>query len=102
MKKMTVLIAVLLLACMLFGCAKYSEKDFLGKTSTQIVEEYGEFDCVSAPADADGIYRSCRCGYTVQKAQPGYLEQNPEILFFIYFDANGIAVDTSEGPRPGG
>ena len=64
---------------------KYSEKDFLGKTSTQIVEEYGEFDCVSAPADADGIYRSCRCGYTVQKARPGYLEQNPEILFFIYF-----------------
>lgn len=102
MKKLTAFVAAVLLICMISGCAKYSEKDILGKTSAQIVDEYGEFDCVSTPADADGIYRSCRCGYTVQEALPGYLEQRPEVLFFIHFDENGIAVDTSEGYRPGG
>ena len=80
----------------------YGEKDFLGKTSAEIVAEYGEFDCISMPADEDGLYRNCRCGYTVKPAKSGFLTTSPEVLFFIVFDSDGIAVACEKGHRPGG
>lgn len=92
------LISVLFVA----GCAKYQESDFLGKTSAQIVEQYGEFDCIYQPAEEDGLYRSTACGYTTKEPHVGFLGTSPEELFYIVFDDNGIAVRCYEGYRPGG
>ena len=93
---------ILLVAVILTGCSKYDESDFIGKTSAQIIEVYGEFDCIGMPADADGLYRNCRCGYTNQESRTGFLGAEPEVLFFIVFDSNGIAVKCEKGYRPGG
>ena len=98
---------ILLCACMLAlgtGCAAspYEEEAFLGKTSAEIVEMYGAFDCVSRDPDADGLYRNARCGYTVREKRRGFWDAHPEILFFISFDEDGVAVSCEEGYRPGG
>jgi hypothetical protein len=94
-----------LLCCLLLGgCVKetYRESDFLGKTSAQIVAEFGEFDCVGNHAGEDGLYRNTSCGYTIKEPRVGFLGTDPEVLFFIVFDNNGIAVRCYEGYRPGG
>ncbi|MBQ9082484.1 MAG: hypothetical protein IJY28_03170 [Clostridia bacterium] len=101
------LIAMLLCAvCILLftGCntAKYNEDDFLGKTSAEIIDQYGSFDCIGKPADTDGLYRNCRCGYTIKEPRKGFLGTSPEVLFFISFNADGVAVQCSTGNRPGG
>ena len=87
----------------LVGCNnKYKEDQFLGKTSAEIVDEFGQFDCSLMPSGEDGLYRSCKCGYTIKEPQVGFLGTSPEILFFIHFDENGTAVSCDEGYRPGG
>ena len=96
-----------ILACAVFllpltGCAKYRASDFIGKTSREIISEFGEFDCTLVPAGEDGVYRNCQCGYTVREPKKGFLGTSPEILFFILFDENGVAVSCEEGYRPGG
>ncbi len=65
MKKLTPLLFVCIcVALTLVGCAsKYDESDFIGKTSAEIVEEYGDFDCVTMPR-RNGLYRNCQCGYS--------------------------------------
>lgn len=96
-----ILCAVFLLS--LAGCSpKYSADDFTGKTSAQIEAEFGPFDCTEMPAGEDGFYRSTQCGYTVKEPQKGFLGTSPEMLFFITFDENAIAVACEEGYRPGG
>ena len=101
-------VIVVLLACAVFllyfvSCAnKYSEDDFIGKTSAQIETEFGPFDCIGRSASADGAYRNTACGYTVREPRVGFLGTDPEWLFFICFDENGIAYDTYEDYRPGG
>lgn len=104
MKKTCLLLSLLLvISWLLAGCAdKYEENDFLGKTSKEIVSEFGEFDCVSKRADSDGLYRNAACGYTVEEPLVGFLGTTPEVLLFIHFDENGIAVGCEEGYRPGG
>lgn len=102
MKKTVALIIATILLMTLAGCKEYQEENFVGKTSTQIMAEYGEFDCVGKPADADGLYRNTSCGYTVRESRIGFLETDPEVLFFVLFDENGIAVSCKEGYRPGG
>ncbi len=85
------------------GCGGgYSADDFIGKTSSEIMNEFGSFDFVSMPADEDGLYRNCKCGYTVKEPQKGFLGTSPEVLIFIKFDENGIATQCEEGYRPGG
>ena len=97
------LIVALSLSLSLSGCAvRYAQSDFLGKTSVEIVAEYGNFDCVTMSADEDGLYKNCRCGYTITPSRPSFLGVSDELLFFICFDENGIAVDCEEGSRPGG
>lgn len=95
---------LLLLLCMLFvGCTEpYHADQFLGKTSAEIAAAFGAFDCTTMPPDADGLYRSCSCGYTIREPRKGFLGTSPEVLFFIGFDENGIAVTCTEGYRPGG
>ena len=105
MKKKIMMIFICFFVFMLFlvGCDdKYHEDQFLGKTSAEIVNEYVQFDCTLMPLDEDGLYRNCRCGYTIKEPQVGFLGTSPEILFFIYFDENGIAVSCDEEYRPGG
>ena len=93
--------AVLLL--FFVGCnTQYREEQLLGKTSAEIEIEFGQFDCVLMPASEDGLYRSCQCGYTVKEPQVGFFGTSPEVLLFIYFDENGIALSCEEGSRPGG
>lgn len=103
MKKILMMILSVVIVFGLTGCgSKYREEDFVGKTSLQIENEYGKFDCIGTPVGEDGLYRSTACGYTIQEARVGFLGKDPERLIFIRFDENGIAVDTYEGYRPGG
>lgn len=94
----------MLFCLLLVGCSedKYRAADFIGKTAAQIEAEFGEFDCVLNHAAADGIYRNTSCGYTIREPRVGFLGTDPEILFFITFDENGIAYQCYEGYRPGG
>ena len=95
--------ACICLSSALKGCAsEYDADDFTGKTSAEIINEYGSFDCVTMPASEDGTYRNCRCGYTIKEAQNGFFGKIDELLFFIAFDENGIAAECEEGYRPGG
>ncbi len=104
MKKIVPYFAVaIVLVFALSACsAQYSEEDFLGKTSAEIVAGFGAFDCVTMPASDDGLYRNCLCGYTIEEPNVGFLGNSQEILFLISFDENGIATKCEEGYRPGG
>ena len=95
--------AAALLAMPLTGCsAKYEPTYFIGKTSEEITSQYGPFDFISLPAGKDGLYRNCRCGYTVKEREKGFLGTSEEVLFFITFDENGAATVCEKGNRPGG
>ena len=103
MRRIVMAFAAALLASLLVGCsAKYDPTDFIGKTSKEIISQYGSFDCVSMAAGEDGLYRNCRCGYTVKEREKGLLGTEEEELFFITFDENGIAAICDKGYRPGG
>jgi len=102
-RHMKLLLVCACLCALLTGCAAgYRDEDFLQKTSREIEEKYGAFDCVTMPASGDGLYRNCRCGYTAKEAKQGLLSRSEEVLFFITFDEEGIAVECEEGYRPGG
>ena len=104
MKKRTAIAFVIsLLLLLLVGCSsKYNPEDFIGKTSAEIISQYGSFDCISMPAGEDGLYRNCCCGYTIKEAEKGFFGKSEEELFFITFDENGVATMCDEGYRPGG
>lgn len=102
-KQIASLLACAMLLLSLVGCGSmYHEADMIGKTSAQIEAEFGRFDCCGMPAGADGLYRNTACGYTIQEAKANFLGKDPEILFLITFDENGIAVSCREDVRPGG
>jgi len=96
------LVAVVLIFAFAGCTAQYSSDDFIGKSSSEILAEFGAFDCVTMPAGGDGLHKSCRCGYTVKEKIAGFWGDSPEILLFISFDENGIATKCEEGYRPGG
>ena len=104
MKKRKLSPLLLCVSLFLTGCLAepYREADVLGKSSGEIADQYGLFDCVTAPAGEDGLYRNARGGYTVREPQTGFLGTSEEVLFFIIFDENGIAVACETAPRPGG
>ena len=54
------------------------------------------------PVCEDGLFRQCRCGYTIEEPRVGYLGTSPEVLYFITFDKNGVAIECEKGYRPGG
>ena len=101
MKKIAFLLCVLLLLC---GCSgkKYRAEDFIGRSSGEIESIYGTFDCVGMPPCTDGLYKNTRCGYTLRPAKQGLPDKEEELLFFILFDKDGIAVSCENGYRPGG
>lgn len=103
MKKLAAAVLICLLFLQLAGCGpQYREDDLLGKTSAQIQAEFGPFHCIGCDADPDGLYRNTSCGYTLREPRVGFLGTDPEWLFFISFDQNGIAASCYEGYRPGG
>ena len=103
MKKVFLMSLFVIIVFCLTGCgSKYREDDFVVKTSLQIENEYGKFDCIGMPVGADGVYRNTSCGYTIREARVGFWGTDPEWLYFISFDENGVAIDTYEGYRPGG
>lgn len=81
---------------------KYDENDFIGRSSADIIAEYGNFDCIKGAVSDDGIYRNTGCGYTVKEAETGFLGTSEEELFFIHFNEDGIAEECYYGTRPGG
>ena len=92
MKKVYILFAALLvIALCLSSCAKYSEDDIIGLTSSEIIEKYGDFDRKRGTPDEDGLYRDCACGYLISEEKVGFLGTTPPEYFMIYFDENGVA-----------
>ena len=91
MKRLILMICVLSLMTALLGCKAYDSSDFIGLTSDEIIEKFGEFDNVGMPPSEDGLYRSCACGYVVTESRKGFLGTTPPELFVIHFDDSGIA-----------
>ena len=68
-----VLFAAVIFTLTLVGCSSgYDEEDFIGKTSAEIVDENGDFDCVIGEAGEDGLYRNGKCGYTTKEKKTGF------------------------------
>ena len=101
-KKKIVILLGLICVLNFIGCGhKYKSDDFIGKTSVEIISAFGAFDCTTMSADTDGLYKNCRCGYTIRKTQKGFFGTSAEVLIFIVFDENGKAVGCEENYRPG-
>lgn len=99
------ILAIMLCLSAFAGCSNKSKYDtdwIIGKTSQEIIEIYGDFDRTLVPANEDGLYSKCKCGYTIKEAQQGFLGMSEEKLLFITFDENSIAIECEEGYRPGG
>lgn len=80
------------------GCTSgYRSSEMIGKTSAEIIQQYGAFDYLTMHAEDDGLYKNCRCGYTIREAYPSFLGRKEEILYFITFDENGIAIKFQKG-----
>lgn len=93
----------LLLIFILSGCGKkFNSDDYIGKTSADIIEEYGDFDYVLEDTDPEGLYKSTKCGYTYREKKVGFLGTSEEEFFFIHFNERGIAYKCDYGVRPGG
>lgn len=98
-------LCVVLLLGVLVGCAnkEYYDTDWIiGKTSSEIIDQYGAFDCITMDANEDGLYKNCKCGYTIIEEKQGFLSKSEEVLLFVHFDENGVAVKCEQGYRPGG
>ena len=97
------ILIMIMLVAVLAGCVrKYDENDFIGKSSQEIQEELGDFDCTYGEISEDGLYRNTKCGYTYKEARKGFLGTEEEELFLIRFNEDGIATECTYGPRPGG
>ena len=102
-KQIVILVLCIIFVFSLVGCnSKYSEDNFIGKSSNEIEAEFGTFDCCGMPVSEDGLYRNTACGYTIKEPKATFFGTNPEVLFFITFDENGKAISCKEGYRPGG
>lgn len=106
-RTVVLLIALSLLLTILFiSCAgkQYDEKWIIGKTYSEILDKYGEFDIYSYPERIiDGMCYNAGCGYLTKEGQPGFLGTPPDEFYMIYFDSNGLAYEVEEDvPRLGG
>lgn len=84
---------LLLFLCALYltSCSRYDEDWIIGKTSTEIVEKYGEFDLCFGKTElgADGNYYNGACGYMTKKIDPEIYPSDE--YYMIYFDEEGKA-----------
>ena len=98
MKRLILCFLALALLLCISGCAKYREKDILGKTVSQIQETYGTFDLMGVSfVTTDSTYRGIGSGYLVKESTVGFLGTSPAEYFFIVFDESGIAIDCYNG-----
>ena len=95
MKRFIAFTLIMVLLVSFTGCTKqkYSEEDFIGLTSQEIIDKYGDFDHCHQSPDDDGIYRNTMCGYIVKEEHVGYLGTTPADYFLIHFDSEGIAYE---------
>ena len=54
-------------------CVYYDTDWIIGKTSSEIIDQYGAFDCITMDANEDGLYKNCKCGYTIIEEKQGFL-----------------------------
>ena len=94
------LFIIVLLFTLVKNSSKYNEKNFIGKTSAEIISQYGPFDFVTLHPQKDGLYKNCKCGYTIQEWSQGFWGSTDELLFYIAFNENGVAVSCFEGVPP--
>ena len=80
----------------------YKESLILGKTSAEVEEIYGEFDQKDGIIGEDGLVRCGNGGYIVRERYHSGIIFVNQILFYVTFDANGIAVETGECLGPWG
>ncbi len=106
MKKKSIILVVISIFIMVFllfvanRSSKYNEKDFAGKTSAEIINQYGQFDFVTLYPKEDGLYKNCKCGYIIQESSTGFWGTSREMMFFIVFDESGIATSCFESEIP--
>ena len=93
-------IIIVFLLLVINRSSRYNERNFIGKTSAEIINQYGPFDFVTLYPEEDGLYKNCKCGYTIQESSTGFWGTSRELLFFIVFDENGIAISCFESEPP--
>ena len=86
-RSLAIIFVAALLLFSLVGCTpKYVPDDYIGKTSAEIISEFGVFDYTGMPVSDDGLFRSCQCGYTVIESKKDLFGTSPEVLLLISFD----------------
>ena len=106
MKKKRITLAVISIFIIVFllsaanRSSKYNEQDFVGKTSAEIINQYGPFDFVTLYPKEDGLYKNCSCGYIIQESSAGFWGTSREMMIFIVFDESGIATGCFESETP--
>lgn len=83
-----ILLAVLLIAGIVCLCVQVRCVNriswILGKTSAEVAQRYGTFYEGSWPSTGE-------CSFLVREQKSGFLNYSEELLFTIWFDANGVA-----------
>ena len=105
-RKISLIIAFFLLISLFPSCSasqKYNENWIIGKTYSEIIERYGEFDICLAPSLLlDGECYNTGCGYLTKQPNAPYDSVHDE-FYMIYFDSYGLASSVKENyMRPGG
>ena len=85
-----------ILAVSFFSINYYNEKWIIGKTSTEIIEKYGEFDYYRTVIGIDGLFLYNQGSYIIKPKRVGYLGTTPETYLHIKFDENDIAYECFE------
>ncbi len=84
-----------LCALCLTSCSRYDEDWIIGKTSSEIVEKYGEFDLCFGKTElrADGNYYNGACGYVtkISRSILGMETYPSDEYYMIYFNEEGKA-----------
>lgn len=91
------LLAAIIFTLTLAGCSsKYDAEDFIGKTSAEIVDENGAFDCVIGETGEDGLYRDSKCGYTIKAKKAGFWARRTRFYFSYALMKMGLRRDVKK------
>lgn len=89
LKIIPVLCAVLMMFC---GCTRsFDEEWIIGKTASDVIDRYGEFDVQYNDYFENGTYNGWTGVYKIKDKHVGYLQTYPEETFEIKFDKNNVA-----------
>jgi hypothetical protein len=97
---------LLLLAVFFISCSsnRFDEDWIIGKTYSEIVSKYGEFDICSYPERVvNGMCYGATCGYKTKERITGFLGSSSDEYYMIIFDSEGFAYKVRKNvPRMGG